>query len=319
MGKKYTVGIDLGGTTISGGVLDYKGNIIFRHTIDTKSELGEEIVLQRIIKVIDYVIEKSKVLKSNINAIGIGSPGPLDIEKGIIITNTNLPFRNFNIVNKIRDSFKVPVYLDNDANAAAMAEYKFGAGRGSKNMIFITVSTGIGAGAILNGNIYRGSSYNALEIGHMTLEKNGPMCNCGNLGCAEMLASGTAIAKIAKMELERGKGEKSSLKKLDKISAYNVFEEAKKGDRLAKRVVDEALEYLGICVSNIITIFDPDTIVIGGGVSKAGNIVFDKIDQVVKERCFEVMWKNTKIIKALLLEDCGIIGAASLAMGREDK
>ncbi|SDL39848.1 glucokinase [Clostridium cochlearium] len=312
MDKKYVVGIDLGGTTISGGVLDYQGNIIFRNTIDTKSELGEKIVLKRIIKIIENVIEESKVLKDSIKGIGIGSPGPLDIDKGVIITNTNLPFRNFNIVDQIKNHFKIPVYLDNDANAAAVGEYKFGAGKGSRNMIFITVSTGIGAGAILNGNIYRGSSYNALEIGHMTLKKDGPMCNCGNFGCAEALASGTAIAKKARMELDRGKD--SSLKKFNKLSAYNVFQEAQNGDKLAKEIIDEALEYLGICVSNVITTFDPDTIVIGGGVSKAGSIVFDKINQVVKKRCFEAMWQNTKIVKALLLEDSGIIGAASLAI-----
>lgn len=317
MNKKYVVGIDLGGTTISGGVLDYEGNIVFRHTIDTKSELGEKIVLERIIKVIDYVIKKSKIPKNNIKAIGIGSPGPLDIEKGIIITSPNLPFKNFNIVNPIKNHFKISVYLDNDANAAAVGEYKFGSGKGSRNMIFITVSTGIGGGAILNGNIYRGSNSNALEIGHMTLKEDGAICNCGNFGCAEALASGTAIAKKARMELNRGK--ESSLKKLKKISAYNVFQEAKNGDKLAQEIVDEALEYLGICVSNIIITFDPDTIVIGGGVSKAGDIIFNKINQVVKERCFEAMWKNTKIIKALLLEDAGIIGAASLAIFEESK
>ncbi|MDU1443804.1 MAG: ROK family protein [Clostridium cochlearium] len=316
MDKKYVVGIDLGGTTISGGVLDYEGNIIFRNTIDTKPELGEKIVLKRIIKIIENVIEESKVLKDSIKGIGIGSPGPLDIDKGVIITNTNLPFRNFNIVDQIKNHFKIPVYLDNDANAAAVGEYKFGAGKGSRNMIFITVSTGIGAGAILNGNIYRGSSSNALEIGHMTLKKDGPMCNCGNYGCAEVLASGTAIAKKARIELDRGKH--SSLRKFNKVSTYNVFQEAQNGDKLAKEIIDEALEYLGICVSNVITTFDPDTIVIGGGVSKAGSIVFDKINQVVKERCFEYMRQNTKIVKALLLEDSGIIGAASLAM-LEDK
>lgn len=315
MDRKYAIGIDLGGTTINGVVLDYEGNIIFRHTIDTKSELGEKIVLERIIKIINYVIKKSKVSNNNIKGIGIGVPGPLDIKRGIIISNTNLPFRNFNIVNPIKDHFKVPVYLDNDANVAAIGEYKFGAGRGSKNMIFITISTGIGGGAILNGKIYRGKSSNALEIGHMTLKEDGPKCNCGNFGCVEALSSGTAISKKARTELNKGKV--SSLKKLNKISAYNVFQEAKNGDSLAQKIVDEALEYLGICVSNIITVLDPDTIVIGGGVSKAGDIIFNKINKVIKERCFEVMWKSTKITKASLLDNSGVIGAASLVIFKE--
>lgn len=315
MDRKSVVGIDLGGTTINGAILDYEGNLIFTHTIDTKSELGEQIVLKRIIKIINYVIKKSKVSDNNIKGIGIGVPGPLDIKKGIIISNTNLPFRNFNIVKPIKDYFKVPVYLDNDANVGAIGEYKFGSGRGSKNMIFITISTGVGGGAILNGNIYRGKSSNALEIGHMTLKKDGPMCNCGNFGCVEALASGTAIAKKARTELKNGKV--SSLKKLNKISAYNVFQEAKNGDRLARQIVGEALEYIGICVSNMITIFDPDIIVIGGGVSKAGDIVFNKINKVIKERCFGAIGKNTKVTKASLLDNSGVIGAASLVIFEE--
>ncbi len=312
MESKYVIGIDLGGTKISGAVANLKGEIISKYIIPTKADGGEEVVLERIMVVIEKVIEESKVNKDEISAIGIGSPGPLDAKKGTIITTPNLPFKNFNIVNPIRDKFNIPVYLDNDANAAAIGEYVFGAGRGTNNMVFITVSTGIGGGAILNGKIYRGNTCNALEIGHSTIEKNGPRCNCGNYGCAEVLASGTAIGKSARAAIE--KGEKTSLSTYEKVTAYEVFKEAEKGDNVAQNVIDKALNYLGICVANVIASFDPEMVIIGGGVSKGGDIVFDKVKEVVNNRCFKVMSESTKIVPAALGIDAGVIGAVSLAI-----
>ena len=250
--------------------------------------------------------------KDNIVSIGIGSPGPLDAKEGKILTSANLPFKNFNIVKPLVDKFSIPVYLDNDANVAAIGEYVFGAGKGTCNMIFITVSTGIGGGAILNGKIYRGNTCNALEIGHTTLEKDGPLCNCGNYGCAEALASGTAIGKAANEAVQ--KGEKTSLANYEKVTSYEVFKEAESGDAVAQSVLNKALNYLGICVANVITSFDPEMVIIGGGVSKGGQIVFHKINEVVKGRCFEAMWKNTKIVPAALGTDAGVIGAVALAI-----
>ncbi len=312
MDDKYVIGVDLGGTKISGAVANFQGEIAAKHILSTKAEEGEDAVLHRIIAVIEKIIEESKVDKEKIVSIGIGSPGPLDPKAGTIITTPNLPFKNFNIVRPLVDKFRIPVYLDNDANAAAIGEFIFGAGKGTNNMIFVTVSTGIGGGAILNGKIYRGNTYNALEIGHMTLEKAGPRCNCGNFGCAEALASGTAIAKAAKELME--KGEATSLSNYEKVTAYEVFKEAEQGDLVATKIRNTALNYLGICVANIITLFDPEIVVIGGGVSNGGKIVFDKIQEIVKERCFKAMWENTKIVPAALGTDAGVIGAVALAM-----
>lgn len=312
MKNKYVIGIDLGGTKICGAVARFDGDIISKHTMPTKAEEGEEAVIGRIIAVIEKILEDSKVDKDEIVAIGIGSPGPLDAKEGKIIETPNLPFKNFNIVNPIKHKFNIPVYLDNDANAAAIGEYIFGAGKGTDNMIFITVSTGIGGGAVLNGKIYRGNTCNALEVGHMTIERNGPRCNCGNYGCAEALSSGTAIARVAKEAVE--KGEVTSLAIYEKVTAYEVFKEAEKGDSVAKNILDKALNYLGICVSNVIASFDPEMVIIGGGVSKGGDIVFDKVKQVVQQRCFKAMWENTKIVPAALGEDAGVMGAISLAI-----
>lgn len=312
MRNKYVIGIDLGGTKISGAIADFKGNIVSKYIISTNSNEGEKAVLDRITIVIEKVIEESKIDKNQILAIGIGSPGPLDAKKGIILTTPNLPFKNFNIVEPLKDKFNIPVYLDNDANAAAIGEYVFGAGRGTNNMVFITVSTGIGGGAILNGKIYRGNTCNALEIGHTTIEKDGPKCNCGNYGCAEALASGTAIGREGKEAVERG--EKTSLSSYEKITAYEVFKEAEKGDAVSQKVLDKALNYLGICVANIIASFDPEMVIIGGGVSKGGNIVFQKVKEVVDKRCFKAMSESTKIVPAALGTDAGVIGAVALAI-----
>ncbi|QEK11875.1 ROK family protein [Crassaminicella thermophila] len=312
MEDKYVIGIDLGGTKISGAVANFKGDVVSQYTLPTKAEEGEKAVLERIITVVEEVIKESNVDKEKIVSIGIGSPGPLDAKEGKIITTPNLPFKNFNIVKPLVDKFHIPTYLDNDANVAAIGEYVFGAGKGTNNMVFITVSTGIGGGAILNGKIYRGNTCNALEIGHMTLEKKGPRCNCGNYGCAEALASGTAIAKAARKQVEKGLS--TSLSSYEKITAYEVFKEAEKGDKLAKNILNEALNYLGICVANIITSFDPEMVIIGGGVSKGGDIVFEKVNEVVKTRCFKAMWESTKIVPAALGTDAGVKGAVALAI-----
>ncbi|MFL0249247.1 ROK family protein [Clostridium neuense] len=312
MDKNYVIGIDLGGTKISGAISDLEGNILSQNTTPTLAEDGEEAVLNRIIKVIEKVMSDAGKNSEEIKAIGIGSPGPLDAKKGVIITTPNLPFKNFALVEPIENKFGINTYLDNDANVAAIGEYLFGAGKGTKNMVFVTVSTGVGGGAIINGDIYRGNTSNALEIGHTTLVEDGPRCNCGNYGCTEALASGTAIAKRAKEAIESGA--KTSLTNYEKVTSYEVFVEAKKGDKVASDIIDKCLNYLGICVANIINTFDPEMVIIGGGVSKAGDIVFDKIKEVVDTRAFKAMAEACKIVPAGLGTDAGVIGAVALAL-----
>ncbi|WP_029452097.1 ROK family protein [Clostridium algidicarnis] len=310
--KEYFIGIDLGGTKIAGVITDLKGNIIKENIIKTMAEYGDKAIVLRIINLIeDLIISSGKTLE-DIRAVGIGSPGPLDPKRGIIITTPNLPFENFDIITPIKEKFNVPVFLDNDANVAAIGEYTLGAGKNTKNMVYITVSTGIGGGAIINGKIYRGNTFNALEIGHMTLLPDGPKCNCGNYGCFEALASGTAISKRAKEAVESGRD--TSLLNYFKITSYEVFKEAEKGDSVSRHIIDSSLEYLGIGIANIITLFDPEVIILGGGVMKAGQIIFDRIKEVVDQRCFKNMASACKIVPSALGEKSGVIGAIALAM-----
>lgn len=311
--KKYVIGVDLGGTKITTAISDLTGEIIEKTTLATGSALGEEVVLSRIFDSISMVLEASKINEQDVRAIGIGAPGPLDSEKGIIITTPNLPFKNYNLVKPIEERFGIKTYLDNDANAAAIGEYTFGAGKGTKHMIYITVSTGVGGGAILNGRPYRGNTSNALEVGHMTIEPFSKyQCNCGKYGDVESLCSGTAIAKRAKEAVEAGR--ETSLKDIDTITSYEVHQAYLEGDKVAIEILDTALEYMGIAIANLIVNFDPEMIVIGGGVTKIGDLFFDKVKESAKKRSFDFMFNSTKIVPSKLGQESGVIGALALAM-----
>lgn len=310
MENKYVVGVDLGGTKIYTALVDLEGNIIKEKTVETLAHEGEQAVMGRIIDTIDYVTEGTD--KNLIKSIGIGSPGPLDVKNGIIIENSNLPFKNFEIVKTIKETFDLPTHLDNDANVATLGEFMFGAGKGTENMVFITASTGIGGGAVLNGKLFRGSTGNALEVGHMTVATEGPRCGCGNLGCAEALGSGTAIGKRAKEAVLSNAV--TSLKNYENVTAKEVFKEAANGDRVAKNILNTSLTYLGIAVANTITNFDPEKVVVGGGVVNGGDIVIETIRNVVEERCMAAFVENCTIEKAILGGKAGVLGAAALAI-----
>ena len=310
MEKKYVIGVDLGGTKIYTALVDLEGNIIKEKTVETLAHEGEKAVMGRVVDTINYVIDGTD--KNLIKSIGIGSPGPLDVKNGIIIENSNLPFKNFAIVKTIKETYDLPTYLDNDANVATLGEFMFGAGKGSENMVFITASTGIGGGAVLNGKLFRGATGNALEVGHMTVSTEGPRCGCGNLGCAEALGSGTAIGKRAKEAVLSNVV--TSLKNYENVTAKEVFKEAANGDRVAKNILNTSLTYLGIAVANTITNFDPEKVVVGGGVVNGGDIVLDTIRNVVEERCMAAFVENCTIEKAILGGKAGVLGAAALAI-----
>lgn len=278
--KNFVIGIDLGGTKINTALADLDGNIKSKITIPTLADEGEVPVLNRIIKTVECVLKESNLANNDVIAI--------------------------------EEKFNLPVYLDNDANVATIGEFMFGAGRGTENMLYFTVSTGVGSGAVLNGKIYRGNTSNALEIGHTTLVQEGPRCGCGNVGCLEALASGTAIGKRGR-EAVTTKVE-TSLKNYEVITSYEVFKESEAGDSVAKEIIDNALNYLGIGIANAIITFDPEVVIIGGGVSKAGQVVFDKVQEVVDKRCFKVLSESCRIVPSKLEADAGVIGAVALAI-----
>ncbi|MCR6514794.1 ROK family protein [Clostridium sp. LY3-2] len=311
--EKLFIGIDLGGTKIYSALADKSGEILKEIVVKTEAFKGADSIVGKIKDSISYLLED--IDKERVVAIGIGSPGPLDVKNGLIAEPANLPFKNYNIVKELEDAFKISVYLDNDANVATLAEHRFGAGINTENMVYVTVSTGIGGGAILNGKIYRGSTSNALEVGHTTVSTRGRRCGCGNRGCVESLSSGTAISNLANEALKSRV--KTSLREYDEVTA-KVFKEAKNGDRLSKEILKESLSYLGVAVSNYANIFDPDMIVIGGGISNEWDILSESIKEEMEKRCLSTILNNCKIVKAKLDGKSGVLGAIALAITKMD-
>ncbi len=308
--EQFYIGVDLGGTKIYTAISNQLGEIMEEEVVPTEASKGAE---QVITKIIDSIKKVSKNIDAGqIKAIGIGSPGPIDAKKGLIVSPPNLPIRNFNVVEAIKNEFGLPTFLDNDANAATLGEYIFGGGKGCENMVYITASTGVGGGAILNGKIYRGSTSNALEVGHTTVNPTGRACGCGNTGCVESMSSGIYIEKMANDYLSSGA--KTSLKNYEVVTAKEVFKEASNGDAIANQILSETLSYLGIAVANCANIFDPDKIIIGGGVSNGGDIVFEKINEQMQARCLGPILDHCKVEKAQLGGKAGVIGAVALAL-----
>lgn len=304
------IGVDLGGTKIYTAIANERGEILNEEIVLTEANKGPEQIIEKMISSIKKV--STGINLTNIKAIGIGSPGPLDVKKGLIVSPPNLPIRNFNVVEAIKNEFQLPTFLDNDANAATLGEYIFGAGKGCENMVYITASTGVGGGAILNGKLYRGSTSNALEIGHTTVKPNGRVCGCGNHGCVESMSSGIYIEKMARDSVSSGM--ETTLSQYETLSAKEVFTEATNGDVVANQILSETLSYLGIAVANCANIFDPDKIVIGGGVTNGGPIVFEKINEEMNARCLGPIRENCKVEKAQLGGKAGVVGAIALAL-----
>jgi glucokinase len=248
-----------------------------------------------------------------IQRIGIGCAGPVDRQAGLILNPPNLPgWVRVPLVERIEKALGRPAVLENDANAAALGEFRYGAGKGASSLVYLTVSTGIGGGIILDGKIWHGVKDGAGEVGHMTLLPDGPLCGCGNRGCLEALASGPAIARRAREALATGRP--SRLREAGDFTAADVVRLAQEGDALAAEVWDEAVRYLGLGVAAIVTILAPQRVVIGGGVAKAGDFLFEPLRREVRRRVKLVPVESVPILPAALGPDVGILGAAAVAL-----
>jgi len=313
--KKYSIGIDIGGTNITVALVTGKGEIVRKIRFPTKPEEGKTKTIKRILRALDAVMKGFPL--SFIEGIGIGAAGDIDQNRGLIRFSPNLSWKNVPIVRLIRKKFNMRVVVDNDANAAAWATYILETGRKAKNLLCITLGTGVGSGLILNGRIYHGASGSAGEIGHMTLDPQGQRCKCGNYGCLETYIGSSYIVEKAVREIR--KGEKSLIKKIaggnwDSITPETIQTAALRGDRLARRIWKEAGERLGIALSGVINLLNPGVIVFGGGVAKAGELIFKPMKEVIKKRTFKVPFDTVKFSCTKLGEDLGAIGAALLTL-----
>lgn len=318
MKNKFNIGADIGGTNIKYGIVSSSGRMLTCGMIPSGKASGKKGILLNLKKGIDSLLVSAKQSKLKINSIGIGVPGTVDFPKGKIVgIPPNLPFMaDFSLRKHLKEFYHHPVYIDNDANVMALAEYKFGAAKGYKNCICITLGTGIGSGIILKGKLFRGSSFVGPEFGHTSICFSGIKCHCGNYGCVEMYASEPAMLKRTKELLKKNRGSilyKLSQGDLNRLKAKDLFQAEKLKDKVAQRVIRETAYYLGTALSNAINLINPEIIVIGGGVALSAGVNFFKmIEKEIKARAFPSATKNLRIVKAELGNDAGFIGASIL-------
>lgn len=311
--KNYVIGIDVGGTNIVTALSDLKGNVIIKTKIPTEAYKGYKDTIRRIKEQIEYVINEVGLSVDNIAGIGIGVPGLIDVEKGICYFSGNLgnEWQDVNIREDLNKFFNVPIFLDNDVNVAALGEKYFGAAKDCKDFIYITIGTGIGSAIISDGRMIRGHRFCAGEFGHLTVDKNGPKCSCGNVGCIEAIASAPAIARRIKEKINSGR--KSLMVEIaggvDNITAKTLSEAYDKGDELAIEIMKETGEWLGIAIAGYINIINPELFIIGGGVSRAQERLLKYIREEVNKRAMKIQKESCKIITAHLLDEAGMMGA----------
>lgn len=308
------LGIDIGGTKSIVGVADKSGKLLAHKRILTPNVLGP---ITNIGMILPAAFDVIKEAGGNIDAIGIGCGGPLDRKSGILHKVPNLPgWEGICLTEIFSEEFGVPAHLDNDATAAAMGEAMFGAGRGVECFVYFTISTGIGGGIIIDGKPYRGYGEKSGEFGHMKILPDGPACNCGDHGCLESLASGTSIARIAREGLSSHPN--SALHKLapepHDITAELVARAAAQGDEFASGIWSEAMYHLGLGVTNVINALNPRLVILGGGVPKAGDMLFEPVRQVVKERAMGPLAADVEIVPAGNGDMVGLMGAFSVAV-----
>ena len=307
--KKCFVGLEFGGTNIKAALFDDRAKIIFDEFQPTGARQGVESVLNRIKATIHHLIDMQEIPPNGLRGIGIASPGPLDIKTGMVLNSPNLPgWKKVPLKKTIEREFKVPVILENDTNAAALGELWMGNGKGAKNLILLTLGTGVGGGIILDKRIWHGSNDLGGEIGHMTIEKDGPKCNCGNRGCLESFVSATGIVRRTARALKEGRVSSLS-KRTSKLTPKIIFNEAQKGDGLAKEIVNATGEYLGIGLANLVNILNPEIIILGGGVAQSIGILLKPAMKELKKRTFARGIENLKILPWKLGNHAGIIGS----------
>ena len=309
--------IDLGGTNIIAAIISNKGQIMAKEYRLTLADRGPQSVINGVLSAIDHLLNLKNIDLSQLHSISIAATGALDGDMGLITSFAYFPdWDDIPLRDIVKEKYRVDTFLLNDASAAALGEHHFGAGKGVKNLIYITVSTGIGSGIIINDKLYSGASGSAGEIGYMTIDVNQTLGDCGNNGCLEMLASGTAMAEEAQRRIRQG--EKSSLTKIvegkiEDITAEKVGLAAQDGDSLALEVISRAATYLGVGLLSLANIFNPEMIIVGGGLSKLGDLLLNPARQVVRERVFPLSAQVVRIVPAQLGDDAGMLGAAIYA------
>ncbi|MEW6357751.1 MAG: ROK family protein [Planctomycetota bacterium] len=315
------IGIDLGGTKILAAVVAPGGKIVGRSKARTQSEEGPDAVIARMIGCAKGAVQDAKVNQTDIAAVGVGAPGPLDPDEGVIIDTPNMPgWQNIPLAAKLSKGLNVPVFVDNDVNMGTFGEFLFGAAKGTKHAVGVFVGTGIGGGVIIGGELYHGFNKNAGEIGHMIVKAGGPRCGCGRRGCYEALASKTAIVRDITVLAGKGKGDKWTREQFlsgEPVLSSTLKKAVDKGDKMVIKVLRRASRYLGIGFGSLINLFGPEVIVVGGGVVEAlGDEFLERARKFAKKYSLPLAGDNVRIVVAALGDDAAVLGAAAMAWRR---
>ena len=309
---KYVFGVDVGGTTVKMGLFTVEGELLDKWEIKTRTEDGGKNVLPDIAASIKEVIDNKKLAKEDVEGVGIGVPGPVK-EDGTVLKCVNLGWGILNVEDELEKLVGYPVKAGNDANVAALGEMWQGGGKGHSNLVMVTLGTGVGGGIIVDGKVVAGFNGAGGEIGHITVNNDEiEACNCGQYGCLEQYTSATGIVRLAKRKLAKS-SEETSIREIPNLTAKDVFDAAKAGDAIAIGLVDEVCEILGSTLSNIACVVNPEIIVIGGGVSKAGDILLDNIKKHFVETAF-MACRDTKFALAGLGNDAGMYGCVEMLL-----
>ena len=311
--KKYCFGIDVGGTTVKMGLFTTEGELLDKWEIPTRKEDGGAYILNDVAASVEAKLAEKNIAKEDVAGAGIGVPGPT-LDTGYVSICVNLGWKDKNPANELSELLSIPVKAGNDANVAALGEMWKGGGEGYLDVVLLTLGTGVGGGIIINGEIAPSHRGVGGELGHITVNPDEEAtCNCGNHGCLEQYASATGVVRIAKKLLAASK-EESSLRTLETVTAKDVFDAAKAGDHLAVEAVEVLGKYLGLVVANVVLTVDPDVFVIGGGVSKAGQVLIDVITKYYHKFAKIIGDNKAKVVLAKLGNDAGIYGAARMVL-----
>ena len=311
--KKYCFGIDVGGTTVKMGLFTTEGELLDKWEIPTRKEDGGAYILNDVAASVEAKLAEKNIAKDDVAGAGIGVPGPT-LDTGYVSVCVNLGWKDKNPANELSELLSIPVKAGNDANVAALGEMWKGGGEGYLDVVLLTLGTGVGGGIIINGEIAPSHRGVGGELGHITVNPDEEAtCNCGNHGCLEQYASATGVVRIAK-KLLAASNEESSLRTLETVTAKDVFDAAKAGDHLAVEAVEVLGKYLGLVVANVALTVDPDVFVIGGGVSKAGQVLIDVITKYYHKFAKIIGDNKAKVVLAKLGNDAGIYGAARMVL-----
>ena len=311
----YIVGIDMGATHLGIVLTDFSAHVLEEIEYPFSVTDGPQSCLSQIDGYLAELLSKSKLNISQISAIGMDVPGPIVAEAGEVSSPPIMPgWDGYPIRTHLEELWQVPVTIGNDAEMGALGEWAYGAGRGESNLAYIKVGTGVGAGLLLDGHIYRGTSGCAGEIGHITIQENGPLCTCGNHGCLEAMAGGQAIARKAREAIEAGRRTQLSAISPDRIHAVNVAAAAQRGDLVAQQIITDAGVHLGIAIASLVNLFNPSMVVIGGGVSQLGDLLLEPIRKTVMDRSLHSAAKVVRITSAVLGRRASSMGAVVQAI-----